>query len=344
MQVWLRPRYFCTNVAGGCRFAKADTPFSAADFTRYQGLCRGADGQGCGQPLTSGEPLDLRARWSALALTGVLLLGGSGWLVRSLLFPPPLQHVAFAVATSEAADTDGRVSIEVVRDADINLAVSVDYAATDGTAKLGQDYSAAPGRLAFAPGERRKTLAVTLLPDASFQKPRRHFTLALVNVQGEPNHVVNIVPRQVDLSANLLAEQSVRSASLVAKDVADLVVRLRVLDQLLSASRDKAGEFREYKQSMDTVNGNFSRARERYLQVLRDLQQQQPGSVLGAMERVGDEFKTKGFLQQSKAVAVMAKHYRELLNHRDPDMDRWAQELSDVVPRVDGTDKASPTT
>lgn len=344
MKPWLRPRYCCTNVSGGCRYAKADTVFADADFVRSKGVCCGVGGLGCGQRLMPGEPLDLRLRWSAAALAGAFGLAGIGWTLRTVVFPPPLAHVAFAMSATEATDSVGLLAIDVVRDADFERAVTVDYAVTDGSAKLGQDYNASRGQLAFGPGERRKSVPVTLLPDTTFQKEKRHFSLSLLNVQGQPSHVVQIMPRPVARSDNLLAEQSVRAASVVAKDIADLVVRQEVLDRLLSTSRDKAGEFREYRQALAAVNGNLSRARESYLQTLRDLQLQPPATVLNAMPKVVEEFARKGFVQQSQVVAEMEKHFRVLLNHGQPDMDRWAKELSRVVPRVDGGGKPSAAT
>ena len=44
--------------------------------------------------------------------------------------------------------------------------ITVDYATTDGSAVSGQDYRAARGSLAFAPGESRKTVSVATLDDA----------------------------------------------------------------------------------------------------------------------------------------------------------------------------------
>lgn len=142
----------------------------------------------------------------------------------------------------------------------------------------------------------------------------------------------------------LVAEQSVRTASVMAKEIADSVVRQRVLDQLLAASRDKPGEFDQYRQSLAIVNGNLSRARESYMQMLRDLQALQPGIVLSAMDHVSQDLASKGFAQQGQTVSIMKRQFTELLNHRNADMDRWATELSQVVPRVNSGTRRPPST
>jgi hypothetical protein len=43
--------------------------------------------------------------------------------------------------------------------------VSVRYQTADGTAKAGKNYIANAGTLTFAPGETKKTVAITVLPD-----------------------------------------------------------------------------------------------------------------------------------------------------------------------------------
>ncbi len=74
------------------------------------------------------------------------------------------------------------LEVEVRRDARLDAAVDVDYATADSTAREGSDYVAARGRLHFAPGQRRQYVPITMLRDATRQKPLRHFTLVLGNV------------------------------------------------------------------------------------------------------------------------------------------------------------------
>lgn len=343
MKPWIRVPYYCTNVAGGCGLAKADQPFSNDDYRRYHGRCAGE--HGCGAELKPGAAVDLRPRWASWGIAGLLLAGLLAWVLRAALFPPPLQHVDFAVRESESSDDAGLVRIEVVRSADLAQGARIDYAAIDGSAKAGQDYTAERGRLLFAPGEGRKLLTVTLLPDTSFQKHRRSFSLVLLNVLGEPSHLVTIGPRAVARSDAMTAERSVRAASLVAKDLADAAVRQRILGQLLAAARGREGEFAEYRRALVAVDGNLIRARESYLQLLRELQSQQPSTVLSAMDSVAGDLERKTFVQQAQAVIVMKRQFTELLRHASPDMDRWVKELSAIVPQAgDGARRGGAST
>ena len=343
MALGLQPRYYCTNVSGGCVHAVADRVFSAAESARTAGRCAVPGSAGCGQALKAGEPVDLRARWAAIGVACVLAFAAAGWGVQRVWFPPLLEGVDFAAQRTEVTDTAGSVAIEIVRRDGTNAASVVDYAALDGSAKAGQDFAAAQGQLAFAAGENRKSISVLLLPDATFQKGRRFFSLTLLNVRAAPKHVVYIEQQPVARSDALAAEQSVMAASRTAKDIADFVVRQETLDKLLDYSRDKAEEFRQYQQSLATVNGNLSRARESYMQMLRDLKALQPAVVLGAMDREAADLARKGFDQQSQALLVMKRHYGELLASGSTDMDRWARELSQVIPRV-GANRAKQQT
>ena len=45
--------------------------------------------------------------------------------------------------------------------------MTVNFTTLDGTAKAGKNYNATSGTLSFAPGETRKTIPVTILPDAT---------------------------------------------------------------------------------------------------------------------------------------------------------------------------------
>jgi hypothetical protein len=60
------------------------------------------------------------------------------------------------------------------------LPVSVSYATADGTATAGSDYTAASGKLVFAPGEKSKKVAVTVLGETVFE-PDETFTIGLSN-------------------------------------------------------------------------------------------------------------------------------------------------------------------
>ena len=61
--------------------------------------------------------------------------------------------------------------------------VTVDYATADGTATAGEDYTATSGTLTFSPGEKTKTVSVSILDDA-VDEGNETFTLTLSNVRG----------------------------------------------------------------------------------------------------------------------------------------------------------------
>ena len=86
------------------------------------------------------------------------VLVGGGVLAKLLLQP-----MQFALNTS----TDGKVvaNFEVTLSQANATTVSVRYQTADGTAKAGKNCVAAAGTLTFAPGETKKTVAITVLPD-----------------------------------------------------------------------------------------------------------------------------------------------------------------------------------
>ena len=61
--------------------------------------------------------------------------------------------------------------------------VTVDYATADGTARAGEDYTAASGTLTIAAGESSKTISVAVLDDAH-DEGEETFTLRLSNAEG----------------------------------------------------------------------------------------------------------------------------------------------------------------
>jgi parallel beta-helix repeat protein len=90
---------------------------------------------------------------------------------------------AFSASNYSAAENAGAATITVTRTANTNVAASVSYATTNGTAAAGSDYTAASGTLSFAAGETSKTFAVTLLNDAVTESDEA-LTLTLSNPTG----------------------------------------------------------------------------------------------------------------------------------------------------------------
>jgi hypothetical protein len=73
--------------------------------------------------------------------------------------------------------------VRVNMDAPGKQAVTVNYATADGTATAGSDYGAVSGRLAFAPGETTKTIAVPVYGDRRPESDET-FLVNLKNAQG----------------------------------------------------------------------------------------------------------------------------------------------------------------
>jgi len=72
-----------------------------------------------------------------------------------------VQFSANAVSATEGTE----LSLSVVRTGNTTGETFVSYATTDGTANERRDYSAALGRLRFAPGETNKTVRVLITDD-----------------------------------------------------------------------------------------------------------------------------------------------------------------------------------
>jgi bacillopeptidase F len=111
------------------------------------------------------------------ALAAYTLLGGGA--------PPPPQpgSLRFDLADYNAAEEAGGITITVTRTGGSAGAVTVDYAAANGTAIAGEDFLAVSGTLAFADGEVTKTFTVTLLDDALFEGDET-VNLSLANATG----------------------------------------------------------------------------------------------------------------------------------------------------------------
>jgi len=78
--------------------------------------------------------------------------------------------VAFSAAVYTVTEADGAAAeITVTRGGHTNLAMSVNYAAADGSATAGNDYLLAAGSLAFAPGETEKRFFLPILNDWFFE-------------------------------------------------------------------------------------------------------------------------------------------------------------------------------
>lgn len=99
------------------------------------------------------------------------------------LWALPLTDARLTIDDARAAESASVARFQVSLGAAAATAVTVDYSTSDGTARAGQDYQAASGRLTFAPGETSKAIDVHLLGDTSPEN-NETFVLTLQNAIG----------------------------------------------------------------------------------------------------------------------------------------------------------------
>ena len=92
-----------------------------------------------------------------IAMTATLLLG------ESVL--PAASVIQFSTNACPVNESDPAAVLRLERSGNLELAVSVDYATTNGTAQSQLDYFPSQGSLQFAPGESNKIIEVRLLDD-----------------------------------------------------------------------------------------------------------------------------------------------------------------------------------
>lgn len=329
MTLGLRRRWYCTNVTG-CARARADTPYWKEDIDPEHAVCHEP---GCGSALVEGRPLNLWPRGLGMGAATLAVLVLIGWAARLVFFPPPLDNVAFAQSETRVQERAGALSLIVARSAHLQERQTVKFRASNGTAKAGTNFEAVEGELVFEPGDTSKALNVTLLPGSGYLKNDVYFQVTLTNVEGHPRQTVVIEEPKVASTQADDAKHAVRAASVIAKDVADQVVRESVASRMVATQRSDPARFDFYQRQLATIQGNLRRSRESYAQSLRDLRGMQPRAVMQAMDDVAEDLARNGFSQQSKAVVIMKRQYGEFLAKGNIDMDRWADELGTVVPK-----------
>ena len=85
--------------------------------------------------------------------------------------------VSFSMVGYTVASTAGSVLIDVVRTGNLNVAVSVNYATSNGSAVAGQDYTAVAGTLTFPPTATDETFLIPILSN-----PNRSTSFSTVNL------------------------------------------------------------------------------------------------------------------------------------------------------------------
>lgn len=339
-----RQRYCCTNVTGHCVYALNDSLFSQKQFDAWEGQCKGTNERpGCGKALKPGRPEDRRHKLIIRSMLVTLALGGGIVALRTYVFPPPLVDISFASDQSRVDDSAGHVVLEIRRISGQNSRVELRTSFVDGTAKAGVDYVIPRQVVVLQPGQTQTRISIPVLPDTTLRKTERHFSVVLDNVLGHPKHSVIIAPKSINVTAQIQIEQMVLTASRIGADIAGLVVKYETMDKLLSDLRGQQEEFREFRLQMRNAADNLVRAREAYLQAVRNLQSQPAQQVLEAIEKLYADLKQRNFIQQAQVLPVLGRHYRELIDRKSADMDRWVSELGRTIERLPSDNRINPT-
>lgn len=91
----------------------------------------------------------------------------------------------FSASNHSVGEDDGQVVMTVLLRVASSQTVTVDFATQDGTATTDEDYMPISGTLLFTPGERSRTIPVTLISGCCcHQEPVEKFCLELSNPSG----------------------------------------------------------------------------------------------------------------------------------------------------------------
>ncbi len=149
------------NTQAGC-------PWTAVSNNSYLTVTSGASGTGPGLVTYS-----LTANPSTFARPATLTIAGLTYSITQTG-----RQVTLSPDSYNVNETTGKVTLNVYQTGDPVTPVSVDYATADGTASRLKDYTQAVGTLAFAVGEKTKTVTVFVTNDA-FAEPDENFTFTV---------------------------------------------------------------------------------------------------------------------------------------------------------------------
>jgi glucose/arabinose dehydrogenase len=96
---------------------------------------------------------------------------------------PTAGLIGLETSNYQIAETNNQVNVAILRQGGSDGTVTVDYRTVDASAKTGSDYQAVSGRVTFAPGETRKSIAVPILND-NLAEGDEQFNLTIDNVLG----------------------------------------------------------------------------------------------------------------------------------------------------------------
>lgn len=125
--------------------------------------------------------------------------------------------VRFASVSYTVAESAGAIMLTVLRQGDLNPAVSVNYATADGTATNGLKYTAVSGTLAFGAGETNQTIVVPILNEG-FVEGTTTFKVVLSNPVGGGALLGTAATATVSITDNDFGIQFVLPGYSVAED------------------------------------------------------------------------------------------------------------------------------
>ncbi|HWS90021.1 MAG TPA: Calx-beta domain-containing protein [Pyrinomonadaceae bacterium] len=127
---------------------------------------------------------------------------------------PKVQFGVTSVTVTEG--TDLFATLNVTRSTDLSAATTVSYETLPGTASPRGDYTAAFGRLRFAPGEASKEIKV-LITDDAYGEPQEFFTVRLTGAEGGVVGATAVATVRINSDEAADAPNPVREASFNAQ-------------------------------------------------------------------------------------------------------------------------------
>ncbi|MCX6046246.1 MAG: Ig-like domain-containing protein [Chloroflexi bacterium] len=97
-------------------------------------------------------------------------LGAGNQAVLTILDDDIIPQVQFSNAAYNVSEGVGTATITVSLTSATAAAVTVNYSTSDGTAKAGQDYASASGKLTFAPGQTSQTFTIMITQDNTYEQ------------------------------------------------------------------------------------------------------------------------------------------------------------------------------
>lgn len=93
--------------------------------------------------------------------------------------------IGFNTGCASVDERAGQISLDLTRMGNLSDSVSVGYTTLEHTATAGADYDSASGTVTFGPGERSKSLSVSIRDDDFADEMGESFLVTLNNLQGE---------------------------------------------------------------------------------------------------------------------------------------------------------------